>query len=384
MRKPRKRPWHVAALVGDGPTFRYPIQPFSASRNQEHHGMSFSRTSTAETVDRRGFLKTGVAAIGTVAAGSGIAGAGESSNDPAPLATRRFGKTGWELPILGYGGAALPRRWANPLSTEDRVKLVRYAYDRGMRYFDTAGNYMESQSILGEALKDIREEVYLVTKVETTNPAEVRGAVERSLEELQTDYLDAILIHGTPGLEQMTVEQAMRIHGELVTLRDEGMARCIGFSAHSYFDKALALIDSGGFDLCMLSYGYIPRGYNQVFSVRMVELRNACLAKAHEGGMGIAAMKVIGAGILGVWSQYVVPGFDKKRLEELPGAAIRYVLDDERIQLLVIGMRLENEIDANIKTLSGDVTYTLNDRGLLAEFSAKALNSDAIKQMRVD
>ena len=347
--------------------------------------MVHSETRTAQTVDRRGFLKTGVAAaIGTVAAGSRVVAAGEPSTEPEPIATRPFGKTGRKLPILGYGGAALPKAWANPLSLEDRVKLVRTVYDRGVRYFDTAGNYMESQSLLGKGLKGIRDNVYLVTKVETTDPAKVRGAVEKSLRELQTDYLDAILIHGTPGIEQMTVERAMEVHGELVKLRDERIARFIGLSAHSYFDKALALISSGGFDQCMLSYGYLPRGYNQVFSARMVELRNACVAKAHELGMGIAAMKVVGAGILGAWSGYVVPGFDKERLGQLPAAAIRYVLDDERIHLLVIGMRLKEEVDANIKTLSGDVTYTLDDRALLAEFCAKAYDSDAIKRMRVD
>jgi predicted aldo/keto reductase-like oxidoreductase len=95
-------------------------------------------------------------------------------------------------------------------------------------------------------------------------------------------------------------------------------------------------------------------------------------------------MKVIGAGVLGAWSGYVVPGFDKRRLEQLPAAAIRYVLRDERIHILNIGMRLKEEIDANIKTLSGDVTYTLDDRALLTEFCAKAFDSDAIKGMRVD
>jgi predicted aldo/keto reductase-like oxidoreductase len=347
--------------------------------------MSHSKTRLARAVDRRNFLKTGaVAAVGAVAADLGVVEAGEPSTDPKQIATRPFGKTGRALPILGYGGAALPKIWGNPLSTEDRVKLVRYAYDRGVRYFDTAGNYMESQAILGEALKGIRDSVYLVTKVETTDPAKVRGAVEKSLGELQTDYLDAILIHGTPGLEQMSVEQALKIRGELVKLRDEGIVRFIGFSAHSYFDKALALISSGGFDQCMLSYGYLPRGYNQVFSARMVELRNACVARAHKLGMGIAAMKVVGGGVLGAWSGYVVPEFDKRRLEQLPAAAIRYVLDDDRIQLLVIGMRLKQEIDANIKTLSGDVKYTIDDRGLLAEFSARALDSNPIKAMRVD
>jgi len=115
---------------------------------------------------------------------------------PGRLADRKHG-----LRNAGYGGAALPKAWGSPLSTEDRVKLVRYAYDRGVRYYDTAGNYMESQPILGQALKDIRKNVYLVTKVETTLATRVRKAVEKSLKELQSDHLDAILIHGTPALQ---------------------------------------------------------------------------------------------------------------------------------------------------------------------------------------
>ena len=240
--------------------------------------------------------------------------------------------------------------------------MVRYAFDRGLRYFDTRRHYMESETILGEALKDRRREVCLVTKVETTKPEEVRKAVERSLQTLQTDYLDILLIHGTPGLEQMSVEQAMKIHAELVKLRDEKITRFIGFSAHGYFDKALALINSGGFDMCMLSYGYMPRGDYQIWTARMTELRDACLAKAHELGMGIVAMKVIGGGMLGAWSGYLVPGFDKQRLRQLPGAAIRHVLQDQRVHVLTIGMHLKEEIDANIKIVSGDTAYTLEDR----------------------
>ena len=119
-------------------------------------------------------------------------------------------------------------------------------------------------------------------------------------------------------------------------------------------------------------------------SARMFKLRNACVSKAHELGMGIVAMKVVGGGILGAWPGYVVPGFDKKRLEQLPAAAIRYVLQDKRIHLVTIGMRLKEEVDANIKTLSADATYTLDNRALLAEYCAKALDSDAMKAMRID
>jgi predicted aldo/keto reductase-like oxidoreductase len=340
-------------------------------------------------LDRREFIKktsqvAAAAAVFSSGAASGKVAANKETNLTAKLPMRVLGKTGLELPILGYGGAALPKRWGNPLSTDDRIKLVRYAFDRGVRYFDTAGNYMVSERIMGAGLKDIRNSVCLVTKVETTDAKKVRKAVERSLQELQTDYLDVIQIHGTPGLEQMSVRQAMKVHAGLVKLRDEGMARFIGFSAHSYFDKALALISSGGFDLCMLSYGYIPRGYNQVFSARMTELRNSCVAKAHESDMGIVAMKVMGAGMFGAWSSQLAPGFDRQRLRRLPAAAISYLLQDKRVHLLNIGMRLPEEVDANIETITADPAYTLESQALLAEFSALALASDAARALRVD
>lgn len=299
-------------------------------------------------------------------------------------ATRPFGKTGLSLPILGFGGAALPTAWGNPMSTDDRVRLVRHAYDRGVRYFDTAANYMESEDILGRALVEVRDEVYLVTKVEATRPEQVRGSVERSLGKLRTDRLDAVLLHGTPGVEQMTFQQAMRIRDELDQLRREGLLRHIGLSAHSYFDKALALIASEGFDLCMLACGYFPRGYNQLFSDRMVGLRESCLSRAHEQGMAVVGMKVVGAGMLGSRSREVVPSFEERRHQQLPGAAIRHALTDLRLSNFVIGMRFEEEVDKNVATVAGNVRYTSEDQALLSAFCTPGLQSSEARSLRVD
>ncbi|MBP7937147.1 MAG: aldo/keto reductase [Phycisphaerae bacterium] len=341
-----------------------------------------------EQLGRRDFLKKATQAAATVAVSAGIAAAAapqeNKSEQAETIPARSLGKTGLKLPLLGYGGAALPATWLNPLTTQQRVELVRYAWDQGVRYFDTSPVYMESETILGEALKDRRRDVCLVTKVESTKPEQVRKSVEKSLKTLQTDYLDILLIHGTPGLEQMSVPQAMKVHAELIKLRDERVTRFVGFSAHGYFDKALALIASGGFDVCMLSYGYIPRGHDQIWTARLTTLRDACLAKAHELGMGIVAMKVLGAGMLGAWSGYVVPGFDKRRLEQLSAAAIHHVLDDQRVHILNIGMRLKEDVDANIKILRGDTTYTPEDRDLLAEFSSRLFDTDAIKKLRIE
>jgi len=183
------------------------------------------------TFGRREFLKAATQVAATAAVchvpSSSTAGAETPGRSSGTLPTRTLGKTGLKLPILGYGGAALPKNWANPLSHEDRVALVRYAWDQGVRYFDTSPVYMESEAILGEALRDRRRDVCLVTKVESTRPEDVRKSVEQSLQTLRTDYLDILLIHGTPGLEQMSVPQAMKVHAELVKLREES---CNAFS----------------------------------------------------------------------------------------------------------------------------------------------------------
>lgn len=335
---------------------------------------------------RRDFLKGAALAASTLPAGLSSAAAPKDKKLTlaGAIPTRVFGKMGVKLPVLSYGGAALPKKWHNPLSHEDKLKLVRYGYDRGLRYFDTAGNYLESQAILGEALQSVRDKVWLVSKTETTNPAHVRKAVEKSLKELRTDYLDLVQIHGTPGLQQMSVKRAFQVHAELVKLRDEGIIRFLGVTAHGYFDKALAMIESGGFDQTMLSYGYFPRGSHTLFSQRQIALREKCLAKAHELTMGIVAMKVMGAGVLGCWAPYVLPSYDKQRMKQLPAAAIRWVLRDERVHMLCIGMRLKSDIDANIETLAGDTALTEEDRALLADFGPLALKSDAMKKMRVE
>lgn len=345
-------------------------------------------------IERREFLKRAAqtAVVGVIATNlaDGVVPEDKQIKLTDKIPSRVLGKTGIELPMLGYGGAALPKKWGNTLSTDDRVKLVRHAYDSGIRYFDTAISYTysDSQAIIGKALKDVRDDVFITTKVDFWDMSKPDGRftkvpkgeatrqIQMNLSELQSDYIDAIFIHGTPGVEQMTVEQCMEVHDELVKARDKGLVRFVGFSAHHYFNKALALISTNEFDLCMLAYGYLPRGNSRLFSPQTTELRNACLAKAHELKMGIVAMKVLGAGMLG--------GFGQKQWERLPGTAIRYVLQDDRIHILTIGMRYLHEIDHNVKVLAGDTTYTNEDRALLAEVGATILNDENVKKMSVE
>ena len=109
---------------------------------------------------RRDFLKTGLlAAAGTTVIGQRIASAAapvEKTIAPstATIPIRKFGRTGHTLPILGMGGSAMVQIFSGAYGVEllpmdDRVAMVRHAYDSGIRYFDTARVYGESESIMG-------------------------------------------------------------------------------------------------------------------------------------------------------------------------------------------------------------------------------------------
>jgi predicted aldo/keto reductase-like oxidoreductase len=354
--------------------------------------------SPDQELKRRDFIKSGMVLGGATAAlGGGLLSletraadaakpTGEAAAEASKMLVKPFGKTGWNMPVLGMGGSAMIPQWKKEygvgvLPLEERVAMVRYAYDRGVRYFDTARVYGESESIMGQGLKGIRAHVYIATKIADPRPTHTRESLEKSLKELQTDYVDCAQIH-SPAIEKAGVAGAMKIHEQLLKLKDEGLVRFIGLTTHVAFEDVNQLVATGGFDQVLLAYAYFNRGLDTMLSHRNIQHRAVCLAKAHELNMGIISMKVMGAGVFSHNSGNLVPEFAADRLPELPGAAIRWVLNDERISMLNIGISLPKDIDDNIAVLSGDLRFTNNDRRLLAEFSGKAYEAKPFSEMK--
>jgi len=326
-------------------------------------------------LNRRDLIKTGLAATAAAVSGKvlGAEAASPMRYDPGVIPTRVLGKTGVELPMLAFGGVLLTSKWSGGRPFDDRVRLARAAYDAGIRYFDTATEYTESEKVLGVALADVRNDVFLNTKIDVVKPDYVRRTVERSMGEFGVDMIDGVQLHGTPGIEAMTFEGAMAVREELEKLRGEGMIRYIGLTGHHYFDKLFKLIDTGAFDHVMMAYGYFKKGMWRLLSAEMVELRELCLTRAHELKMGIIAMKVMGGSVLTPRrAARLAPEMDGAAYRAMPAAAIRWVLQDPRIQMLCIGQGSPEEIAENIQTVTGDTTYNAADRKLLARFSAAA------------
>jgi predicted aldo/keto reductase-like oxidoreductase len=202
------------------------------------------------------------------------------------------------------------------------------------------------------------------------------------LKELGTDHVETAQIH-SPIIEGMGFKGAMKVHAELVKLRDEKLLRYIGLTTHVAFDTVQRMISTGGFDQCLLAYGYFRKGMDTLLSNQNIELRELCLAKAHELGMGIVAMKVMGASVFGHNAKNVVAEYDPQARGRLPGAAVRWVLQDPRVSLLNIGVSMPTDVDANLAVLAGDRRFTDEDRRLLADFSRRAYESADFKAMRI-
>ncbi|HEV3202902.1 MAG TPA: aldo/keto reductase [Gemmataceae bacterium] len=338
---------------------------------------------------RREFLKSGFLAAGTAALSASVirAAHAEQPRSETGIPGRPFGKTGHTLPILGMGGSAMVQLFiaaygVKLLKLEERVAMVRHAYDRGIRYFDTARVYGESETIMGQGLQGLRDKVFIATKVAVAAPDEVRKSVETSLEKLGVSSVDLVQIH-SPVIERVGFEGAMKIHAELLKMRDQKMFRFIGLTTHVAFETVLKMISTGGFDQVLLAYGYFRKGMDTLLSHRNLEFRDMCLAKAHDLKMAIVAMKVMGASILGHNSRNLVPDYSKASLDKLPGAAIRWVLQDERISMLNIGVSLPADIDQNVALLKGNLKFTNEDRMLLADFAGRAYEAEAVKKMRI-
>ena len=304
-----------------------------------------------------------------------------------------FGKTGHRLPILACGGSSMVEKWAAVTGVampgfEKRVAMIRHAYEVGLRYFDTSRNYGESESILGEALKDVRSNIYLASKAGVhaddkglLTRGEVRASVEESLRTLKTDYLDCIQVHG-PLYEYLGYDRAMEVYEELVKLREEKMVRFIGVTGHNAFAVMYRLIDTRLFDQVLLAYGYFPKGMDTMLSNSNLQWRELCLARARELGMGILAMKTMGSFLFSRNAVNLVPDFGEARLRALRRAALRWVLRDKQPIMLLVGVTLPEDIDENIRTVAGDLTFTVEDRKVLADFSVKAMQTKAVQGMK--
>lgn len=299
--------------------------------------------------NRRTFLKQTVAAAAGAALlphGAYLANADENQT-PTPCASerRKLGNTGLTLSRLGFGAGTNSGAVQREIGHEEFNKIVRYAYDQGITYFDSAESY-QTHTWLKEALKGIpREKLFIQTKLSAWQPIthdEAFSKIEKFLKELGTDYIDSLLIHCQVS---PTWNKDMRhIMDAFEKAKEKKMIRVHGISIHSLPAMRTAIEE----DWCETMLCRVnPQAHitdsekgewNSPGSVAHIPKLIKLLQKASAKGKGIIAMKLIGNG-------------DFKDADDRE-KAMRFAMNIEEINACVIGFKSIAEIDESIKRMN--------------------------------
>ncbi|MEC8941618.1 MAG: aldo/keto reductase [Verrucomicrobiota bacterium] len=202
------------------------------------------------------------------------------------MKSRSLGKTGLDLPILGFGASSLGQEF-RPVRLEEALASVRMALDLGINFIDTSPFYGRgvSEVLLGIALRDVPRDSYLLgTKLGRYSlthfdfsARRVEESVHVSLHRLGTDHLDILLLHDVefvelPQIWEETIPAAL-------ALKEKGLVRAVGFSCYPMktFHKVL---DHAGDQLdCILSY-------NQ-YTLQNTALADSLLPRLLEKDLGV-------------------------------------------------------------------------------------------------
>ena len=195
------------------------------------------------------------------------------------MKTVRLGKTGITVPQNAFGCLPIQRD-----SKEVAVKLLREAYEGGMRFFDTARAYTDSEEKVGEAFDGMRDKIYIATKTHAKTPEGFWKDLETSLKLLRTDYIDIYQLHMAPQCYRPGDGTGM--YECLVKAKEQGLIRHIGITAHKLM-VAQEIVESGLYETLQYPFSYLS-------SEKEIALVNAC----REAGMGFICMKALAGGLI--------------------------------------------------------------------------------------
>ncbi|MFP5211022.1 MAG: aldo/keto reductase [Acidobacteriota bacterium] len=284
---------------------------------------------------RRHFLKTGV-----------VAGALASTETLAIAAERRtatdwvtLGKSDVKVTRLALGTGTFGGRVQQQIGQEGLTRLVRHAYDRGIRFFETAESYGESQQMLAVALKGIPRENYkLMSKVTTRSGVNPAQKLDEMRKNSNTDYFDIMLLHWQhtdtwpedtrnwqDAILQAEANKTILSHGASV----HGLPALRQVPRTQWLQVAMIRVNHKG--VSMDGEQFNTHGLGDVQEV--VEH----IKQARAAGMGVISMKLIGEG-----------AFDHADRQK----AMRFAFRHAGVDSVTVGYKNTAEIDEAIDNVN--------------------------------
>ena len=195
------------------------------------------------------------------------------------MTTVTLGRTGITVNKNGFGCLPIQR-----IGKEEAAFLLRKAYRNGIRFFDTARVYTDSEEKVGYALKNVRSEIILASKTPSKTPEGFWKDLETSLSLLQTDYLDIFQFHNPhfcpkPG-------DGTGLYECMAEAKKQGKIRFIGITNHR-LPLATEAVESGLYDTLQFPFSYLA-------SEKDKQLVNLC----REKNVGFICMKGLSGGLI--------------------------------------------------------------------------------------
>lgn len=255
----------------------------------------------------------------------------------------KLGKTGDHVSILGMGCMRLPKK-ENGVDIELAEQLLVHAYEKGINYFDCAPAYCDRkcEQIVGKAVKPFRKEVMLSSKIplqEVKKSNDYRYWLERSLTEMQTDYLDNYLFWGISRelFENVIVPLDLLKEGQKA--KEEGLIRRMSVSVHDSPENICSILEQAeaygiGFDAVLCQYNLLDRKNAEV------------LVFARERGIGTMVMGPVAGGRL-AWPSALGQKLGESEMVPTSELALRYVMENQNVDCTLSGMSSLKMIDDN-------------------------------------
>jgi aryl-alcohol dehydrogenase-like predicted oxidoreductase len=284
---------------------------------------------------RRNFLKTGFAGVALAGAGSLPLAARGTATDWVTL-----GKSGVKVTRLAFGTGTFSGRTQRELGQDGFTRLVRYAYDHGVRFFETAESYGEMHKMLGIALKGIPRDSYrLMSKVTTREGVNPQEKIDELRKLANTDYFDVLLMHyqhvadwptGTvrwqDGILEAKAKKAVIGHGASV----HGLPALRRFPGNKWLEVAMIRMNHKGTKMDGELYNTSEAGNVGEVVTHTKQVRSE--------GMGVISMKLVGEGAF-------TNREDRK-------AAMRYAFRNAGVDCVTVGYKNTAEIDEAIENLN--------------------------------
>ncbi|MBV6430167.1 MAG: hypothetical protein IANPNBLG_00270 [Bryobacteraceae bacterium] len=285
---------------------------------------------------RRSFLKTGLA--GGVLAATGnppLLAANGKATDWVTL-----GKSGVKVTRLAFGTGTFSGRVQRELGQDEFTRLVRYAYDKGIRFFETAESYGEMHKMLGVALKGIPRDSYrLMSKVTTREGVDPRTKIDELRKLANTDYFDILLLHyqhvatwpadtvrWQDGVQEAKERKAVAGYGASV----HGLPALRRFPGNKWLEVAMIRMNHKGTKMDAEEYNTSGLG-NVPEVVRHTR-------QVHSEGMGVISMKLVGEGAF--------------TTREDRRAAMKFAFRKAGVDSVTLGYKNTAEIDEAIENLN--------------------------------